>query len=48
MKKNVSNRVVDLVKESKGFCNLSEQSLYTIAHDLAILKEYDAGETIVH
>lgn len=48
MKKNVSNRVVDLVKEAKGFKGLSEQTFYTIAHDLAILKEYDPGETIVH
>ena len=47
MKKNTSNKVVDLLDNNENFKILSEQTRYTIAHDIAKFREYKPGETIV-
>lgn len=43
-----SNLVADLLDKVPGFSELSEQTLFTIAHDIAKFKEFTDGEVIVH
>jgi hypothetical protein len=43
-----SNLVADLLDKVPGFTELSEQTLFTIAHDIAKFKEYSDGDVIVH
>jgi hypothetical protein len=43
-----SNLVADLLDKVPGFSELSEQTLFTIAHDIAKFKEFSDGEVIVH
>mmetsp|Transcript_5999 Transcript_5999/g.7086 ORF Transcript_5999/g.7086 Transcript_5999/m.7086 type:complete len:141 (+) Transcript_5999:130-552(+) len=47
-KKGLQNNVVEMVQQSGGFSQMSEQTLYTIANDLAQFKEFEDGEVIVH
>jgi len=37
-----------LLRQGFGFSLMSEQTLFTIANDLCEMKEFEAGETIVH
>ena len=37
-----------MLKTAPGMAKMSEQTLYTIAHDMAEFKEFDDGEVIVH
>ena len=37
-----------MIKAGSGFSGLSEQTMYTIANDIAEFKEFEDGETIVH
>lgn len=46
-KKGLQDNVVQMIKSGMGFANISEQSVYTIANDLAEFKEYEDGEVIV-
>ena len=34
MKKNVSSRIVEMVKTNEALASVSEQTLYTLAHDI--------------
>lgn len=36
-----------MLRKSPHLAKLSEQTLFTIAHDMAEFKEYDDGETII-
>ena len=48
MKKGLQNEVVDMLKTAPGMSRMSEQTLYSIAYDMAEFKEYEDGEVIVH
>ena len=48
MKKGLQNEVVNMLKMAPGMAKMSEQTLYSIAYDMAEFKEYDDGEVIVH
>ncbi len=37
-----------MLRSGTGLSQLSEQTLYTIANDMAEFKEFEDGETIVH
>ena len=49
MKKSKSGKgiVEEMLMKSPGMNGLSEQTMYTIAHDIARFKEYQDGEIIV-
>lgn len=47
MKKFKSNIVADMLQQTNGFAQMSEQTLFTIAHDIALFKEYGPSEMIV-
>ena len=47
MKKFKSNIVADMLQQTSGFSQMSEQTLFTIAHDIAVLKEYGEKEIII-
>ena len=47
MKKNVSNRIVEFLNMNEAFKKVSEQTIYTIAHDIAKFKEYQVDDVIV-
>lgn len=47
-KSKLQSGVVDMIKAGSGFSGLSEQTMYTIANDIAEFKEFEDGETIVH
>ncbi len=46
-KKGTAKELVELLKNGTGLSLLSEQTLYTIANDMAEFKEYEDGEVIV-
>ena len=46
-KKGLQTEVVNMLRKGAGLTKISEQTLYTIAYDLAEFKEYEPGETIV-
>lgn len=48
MKKFSSNLIADILDEAPSLSELSEQTLFTIAHDIARFREYKEGEVIVH
>jgi len=48
MKRFSSNLIADMLDEAPSLSELSEQTLFTIAHDIAKFREYKDGETIVH
>lgn len=48
MKKGLQNKVVEMCKISDGLSTFSEQTLYSIAYDMAEFKEFEHEETIVH
>ena len=48
MKRFHSNIIADMIDKSSSFCELSEQTIFTIAHDIAKLKEFREGEVIVY
>jgi hypothetical protein len=48
MKKGMQKDVVAQLQNNPKIKRLSEQTLFSIAHDMAVLKEYAEGETIVH
>lgn len=48
MKRFSSNLIADLLNQAPILQDLSEQTLFTIAHDIAQFREYRAGETIVN
>lgn len=46
MKHFKSNIVADMLQQTNGFTQMSEQTLFTIAHDVAVFKEYGPKELI--
>ena len=48
MKKGLQNNVVNMIRKSYGLDRLSEQTVYSMAHDMIQFKEFNDGETIVH
>ena len=46
-KKGLQKNVVEMLSAGPGFSRMSEQTLYTIANDMAEFKEYEDGEVIV-
>jgi CRP-like cAMP-binding protein len=48
MKKFSSNLVADILDEAPHLSELSEQALFTIAHDIARFREYRDGDIIIH
>ena len=48
MKRFHSNLIADMLDKVPQFSELSEQTLFTIAHDIAQFKEYRDGETIMN
>jgi hypothetical protein len=46
MKKFKSNIVADMLQQTNGFSQMSEQTLFTIAHDIAVFKEFGPKEMI--
>lgn len=48
MKRFSSNMIADMLDEAPSLSELSEQALFTIAHDIARFREYKDGEIIVH
>jgi hypothetical protein len=47
MKKFSSNLIADMLDKDQYLTQLSEQTLFTIAHDIAKLREYQDGEVIL-
>lgn len=47
MKQFKQNLVAQLIMKSPCFCKITEQTLYTLAYDVATFKEYAVGETIL-
>ena len=39
--------VEDMIRKSPCLSSISEQTMYTIAHDIARFKEYNDGELII-
>lgn len=48
MKRFSANLIADILDEVPTFSELSEQTIFTIAHDIAKFREYKDGETIVY
>ena len=48
MKRFSSNLIADMLDEAPSLSELSEQTLFTIAHDIARFREYKEGQIIVH
>jgi hypothetical protein len=47
MKRFSSNLIADMLDKDQYLTQLSEQTLFTIAHDIARLREYQEGEVIL-
>jgi len=47
MKKFSSNIIADILDKDQYLTQLSEQTLFTIAHDIGRLREYQNGEVIL-
>jgi hypothetical protein len=43
-----ANLVADILDKVPGFSELSEQSLFTIANEIGIIREYQSGQIIQH
>ncbi len=48
MKRFSSNLIADMLDEAPSMSELSEQTLFTIAHDIAKFREYKDGEVITN
>ncbi len=47
MKQYKQRLVAQMIKQCPCFSKITEQTLYTLACDVATFKEYAAGETII-